>query len=1334
MDTRRIVEIFASNQNGHGEAGSGYLVDDNLILTAKHTIQGNQIDVRLLGANTWIPATVEWQSIQSDLAILRTPENAMDVPSGGPVLRWGQMERSGSEPIAVSAVGFPRAQVRSDGSRESEGVWGFVVPSTEVKRGTLAITVMSSSPSDDRGASPWAGMSGAGVFAGRELIGVVVVDPTNFDNRRLIAESMESLLADATAPRNLFGNKRAIRSITQDVRIAITSKISIILDPPYRAYQHLERVIESRLLLPEFGIVPFHGREHELKELMEWCRSSERGNSLRVITGDGGSGKSRLAREVCSRLLDEGWLAGIANQTAPGGLEALEPDRPTLIVVDDADQDGELIRAIVTRMERTESTAPIHLLLVARDHGAWWQSLAGQTHQAAPALASEPMHLSQHPLEYSNRSVQYKNAVQAFSNALGRRPASTDHDLQDDDYSNHILVHILALLDVLEVPLSANDGGVRTRLLEALLAREELHWKHDYPVHLVTPRSTAQQIVALGTLGVPESLNNLAEMISAVPALSDLGIGSRETLSEWLIGRYPTRDRFGCVAPLRPDVLSEQLLATTANLAVLVEGAWRQLHTPRQQINFLFQLRQASGRRNVDSVVDSFLAEHLSELIVIAARLPETAIGDNTAALLDAHPQPAVIARTDWRIPAESVGLGELAIRLAEQESQQAAAELEAERTGPAMAIYAFAMTNLAVRYSTAGRYSDALEASLTSKKVFDGLTFADPSAIREFGYSKSVVLEGLSNCLSDLRRDDEALEYARGVMEIRSSLEEHYPGNYQDELAAAWNNYSNRLADCGKFDDAASAIERSVELRRALARRDTDHYAPALARSLNNQSERFAEVNRRSEALESSVEAVALYRDLFGSSPDEYASDLAGALNNHFRRFLDLDRTSEALPLIEESVSLRRHLVELRPATFLPDLARSLANFGGALSRLKRYSEGIQVAVEACGYLKDLARTYPSVYVRQFAGCKQNLADMILSSGGDQVAALDALGEIVDLYSETSRSTADVADPELALAYLKIARLLISSGRYREAFDNARLGIEVLSARASLDMRSSGALIGDQLRMISTQLYSAQFLVEALEVSQASVDVERRMSSPAHLAGSLAILSTLQAEVGEIGAAIASMRESLACFRATESEPSTSYLISLADAVELCARAGEVDECLARADELEGIFLIRQSGEHPDICDHIVSTLSTAMRFLIQDGAGSPAAVRIATVSVVVMRSSGDVAGLADTLNNLSNRLDEVGEKADALAVAFEAVTIFARLNSEGTLEASAPNFAIALYTWSLRLEDAGRTGDAITAIGHALNLLAPIVESNDEHYRPLVSKIYSRYIELTQ
>lgn len=62
----------------------------------------------------------------------------------------------------------------------------------------------------------------------------------------------------------------------------------------------------ARLLDPRRELVEFVGREDELKKLQAWCTDKEAGR-LRLVTGPGGVGKTRLSVELADRMRKAGW-------------------------------------------------------------------------------------------------------------------------------------------------------------------------------------------------------------------------------------------------------------------------------------------------------------------------------------------------------------------------------------------------------------------------------------------------------------------------------------------------------------------------------------------------------------------------------------------------------------------------------------------------------------------------------------------------------------------------------------------------------------------------------------------------------------------------------------------------------------------------------------------------------------------------------------------------------------------------------------------------------------------------------------------------------------------
>ena len=61
----------------------------------------------------------------------------------------------------------------------------------------------------------------------------------------------------------------------------------------------------ARYLRPEEAVVPFRDRP-ELVGLLAWCTGGGRAG-VRLVTGDGGAGKTRLALRLGEKLAATGW-------------------------------------------------------------------------------------------------------------------------------------------------------------------------------------------------------------------------------------------------------------------------------------------------------------------------------------------------------------------------------------------------------------------------------------------------------------------------------------------------------------------------------------------------------------------------------------------------------------------------------------------------------------------------------------------------------------------------------------------------------------------------------------------------------------------------------------------------------------------------------------------------------------------------------------------------------------------------------------------------------------------------------------------------------------------
>ena len=114
------------------------------------------------------------------------------------------------------------------------------------------------------------------------------------------------------------------------------------------------------------------------RSLRCWRRGAWTGGAglVRLVTGGGGAGKTRLALELCRRMGGRGWRCAQAGEGAERDVVGLEraaaPGARLLLVVDYAEARlglEELLEAAARDAGR------VRVLLLARHAGDWWQRL-----------------------------------------------------------------------------------------------------------------------------------------------------------------------------------------------------------------------------------------------------------------------------------------------------------------------------------------------------------------------------------------------------------------------------------------------------------------------------------------------------------------------------------------------------------------------------------------------------------------------------------------------------------------------------------------------------------------------------------------------------------------------------------------------------------------------------------------------------------------------------------------------------------------------------------------------------------------------------------------------
>ncbi|MGX9887473.1 tetratricopeptide repeat protein [Streptomyces sp. NPDC002276] len=293
VDVRRVVEIW----NPVGKcSGTGYLVTDDLVLTALHNVLGcGVLEVRGLGGDSkWLAAEVLWpltepppdleREPQADGALVRITDPGWVPPAGAEPVRWGRIDGgpvvADEGRLACVAVGFPKSEVR-DGIRDTKEISGHIERLTGLKSGGLITAYV------DQVAVPgvWAGASGAALFARGRLIGVMTTDRRrDYDGDQLAAVSVVGLAARpgfVAAVGELVPEDVAATATAADREGARRTAYDVEVPPGVNN-------------LPELPSPIFVGRVEVMAEL-ERALSAESQTITQTVHGLGGVGKTTLA-------------------------------------------------------------------------------------------------------------------------------------------------------------------------------------------------------------------------------------------------------------------------------------------------------------------------------------------------------------------------------------------------------------------------------------------------------------------------------------------------------------------------------------------------------------------------------------------------------------------------------------------------------------------------------------------------------------------------------------------------------------------------------------------------------------------------------------------------------------------------------------------------------------------------------------------------------------------------------------------------------------------------------------------------------------------------------
>ena len=501
----------------------------------------------------------------------------------------------------------------------------------------------------------------------------------------------------------------------------------------------------ARLLDPRREVVGFVGRERELAELAAWCQDDHAGR-LRLLTGPGGVGKTRLAIELADRMRGVGWraerIADGSEAGAIGALRAVTRGR-ALLIVDYAETRAglkQMLSALVGDLGKG-----VRVLLLARSAGDWWDQLGvGEPAVWDLVQAARPAKLSLSPAVAADLSdaEMVALAVRSFARELGVPGRSVE--IRGGTERRRVLdLHAAALVAVLgeasATTVQVDLGGV----LDELLRHEQHFWYDSARAAGLgdgqdgTTPGVLRQIVAAGCLLGAASPAEARALPGRVP-----GMSPSVKIAGWLRVLYPPDPgEPGWIGSLQPDRFAELHVLRELRASPDLARACLTGLDARQALQAVTLLARVSADD-----------PHAEELLRQA--LP------GTADLITGMQEPAEALMTIVNaIPDQTVILAPAAAALC-----QRILNLLPASTGPA--VRAYWLRSLGIRLAGLGRPAEALTATEEAVSMYRELAAASPDRYRP-GLARS--LNNLGIWFAELGRPADATAAHDEAMKARA-------------------------------------------------------------------------------------------------------------------------------------------------------------------------------------------------------------------------------------------------------------------------------------------------------------------------------------------------------------------------------------------------------------------------------------------------------------------------------------------------------------------------------------------------------------------------------------
>ena len=409
----------------------------------------------------------------------------------------------------------------------------------------------------------------------KENIGALVSNPARWESLKPEQQGLVQLLHCQNAQTEMIDGLQQQQELATNQLDNIINFLTFDLDlkTPEFLVNEAEKALEQQEQKSSAAWLTFTsrqadliGREHSLKLLNDFFDADKNFIWL-VITGDGGTGKSRLALDaLLSRqsYCDVGFLHSDKLDKSDD-LNKWRPALPTIITIDYASEYPKQIANWIDHFiqHQDDYDFPVRLLILERvtKQQSWWDTLVPSRsdgiRRKGYLFTSEP-----HELLPLNRSEQ-QQALQSFLKSLSCNETLPD---QTSDFWNALdtisnsgrplfIGMVASAIDHHSIHQIRNWN--QTKLLEHVLIREEAHWEVVLNKYPESEKTAIYKLLTIATLSGGFDLENDEDRISDVLIDTDMANIDSE-LERYIktIKQLSSNPR----GALQPDIFAEYFL------------------------------------------------------------------------------------------------------------------------------------------------------------------------------------------------------------------------------------------------------------------------------------------------------------------------------------------------------------------------------------------------------------------------------------------------------------------------------------------------------------------------------------------------------------------------------------------------------------------------------------------------------------------------------------------------------------------------------------------------------------------------------------------------------